>query len=410
MNILLLNEYGTIVGGAETHIRYLYEALEKGGNELFLFCSARNREGTELMPRKKIIFSHHPSNPLSRIRNKHAAREIARVVKEKNIDVIHGHNIFSTISPYFLKDCGGPSVITLHDYHRICPKSTMFHPKKSLPCLHECGMRECLGNVKYSYESVKRKRWEKYLAEVPYIAPSHYLEKALREKGIDNITTVHNGVPTLERKKVNAIKKGSGKRENFHLVYTGRLYPEKGIEPLLKAFTGFLKGKKWEAGRIKLSFTGEGPLQDIVAEHARKYDEIEYLGFVSEERMKSTLSSADYLVLPSLWPENCSMAVLEAMRHGVPVLASDTGGTPELVRDGKEGYLMDISSALARCKGDGNREPIVKKITETLHRAFSAPGHSSTMSRNCLEAVEKRFSAEIMAGKIQGVYEGMFGN
>lgn len=411
MNILLLNEYGTVVGGAETHIRYLYDALEKGGNELFLFCSDRNRDGTELIPRKNIIFSRHPSNPLSRIRNKHAARGIARVVKERNIDLIHGHNIFSTISPYFLKDCTVPTVITLHDYQIICPKSTMFHPRTNLPC-YKCDMRECLGSVKYYYESAKRKRWDGYLGKVPYISPSRYLEKAVREKGITNITTIHNGVPPLQGPDGDMIRKVSDERDEFHLVFTGRLYPEKGVASLLKAFVGFLKdkgGKERVAKKIKLSITGEGPLRDLVADYSRKYEEIEYLGFVSRERMNRLLRSATYLILPSLWPENCSMAVLEAMRYGIPVIASDMGGTPELVRDGKEGYLMDIASALSRCEGSGDRGPVVKRINETFERAFSAPGKRRTMSQNSLKAVEKRFSADIMAGKIRKVYEDLLG-
>jgi len=403
LKILFVNENGTAVGGAESHIGHLFEALQRKGIESFLFSSARSESGETIMPRDRIVFSHHPSGPCSRIRNGASARTIKRTIKKFNIDIVHAHNIFSTISPYFLKSCGVPAILTLHDYHIICPKTIQFLRDRSLPCLKECDMRKCLGPAKYRYEVFKRKRWAVYLENTPIIAPSSYLEKEVRKRGMTRVTTIHNGVPTpgialRSREHIGLIK------EVFHLVFTGRLYPEKGVLPMLKAFKRFLDGLD-DADRdgIKLTLTGDGPLRDEVSDYSRRYTEIDYLGFIPRKRLSEILSSTTFLVLPSIWPENCSMAVLEAMQRGIPVITSNMGGTPELVRDKKEAYLMDFVSAFSKNKSLAE-ENIIKIMVETFIRAYLARERIPAMVKNCYRIIEKKFSSDIMADKIIAEY------
>ena len=66
----------------------------------------------------------------------------------------------------------------------------------------------------------------------------------------------------------------------------------------------------------------------------------QYGGFADRESLKSALRASSVLVLPSL-EENCPMAILEAMAAGVPVVAANVGGVPDLVEDGVSGLLCD---------------------------------------------------------------------
>jgi glycosyltransferase involved in cell wall biosynthesis len=66
---------------------------------------------------------------------------------------------------------------------------------------------------------------------------------------------------------------------------------------------------------------------------------IEFLGFVYGEALTKRYQEADIFVLPSL-SESFSMALLEAMASGLPVVATNVGGTPELVTDGENGFLV----------------------------------------------------------------------
>jgi glycosyltransferase involved in cell wall biosynthesis len=67
---------------------------------------------------------------------------------------------------------------------------------------------------------------------------------------------------------------------------------------------------------------------------------VRFVGSVALEELVRLYGQADLLVLPSVWRESYGMPVAEAMASGVPVLASDTGGVPELVAQGVTGMLV----------------------------------------------------------------------
>ena len=127
--------------------------------------------------------------------------------------------------------------------------------------------------------------------------------------------------------------------------YVGRLAPQKRPDRLVEAF-----GRMRE--KASLVIVGDGPDRALVrrlvaASPAR--DRITELGFVDHASVPSVLASLDVLVLPSAYEEMGSV-LTEAMAAGLPVVASDVGGIPEVVRDGETGLLVppgDVD-ALAR--------------------------------------------------------------
>ena len=426
MNILFVNENSTCVGGAETHIKYLADALHRLGDHVYLLAAEKEEHAEEILPEDHVILTRHHRNPLKRIRNRSAERVVARTIKEYNIDVVHAHNIFSSISPYFLKKCAVPTVMTLHDYHLICPKTIMFDRKNTAPCSavgnpKDCCLKRFPGCMKYLHERAMRNRWKRYLGATSFIAPSRYLEKTMRDFGVtdpagsaprtlhhgQHITTIHNGVPAM-RKDNEYGSASSGEDDNkFHVLFTGRLYPEKGIVPLLNGFKRFLDNRKTSErgpGRIRLTITGDGGLRGTVKEYASGCKEISYLGFVSRDRLKREMVLTDYHITPSLWPENCSIAVLEAMSLGKPCIVSDMGGNPELVRDGKEGYILDFSSTFSVQKKADAEKQITKNIAKGLERAYSERDERSIKAGKCRKRIADEFSSDIMAKKIRKKY------
>ncbi len=457
MKVLFVNDHATLAGGAETLISVLGRELMRSGDEIFLLApdiraterktTAGTTTGTErtagegsdglILPRDRIIFTREKKGALSRMRNAAAGKDVLEAVRRYDIDVVHAHNIFSRISPFFLYRLGKagiPAVMTLHDYHLLCPKTTYFprEAKRLCPAVVDpgkCDMRRCLGGAKYLYEITKRKRWERYLRGVRFIAPSHYLAKVMKRGGVENVSVVHNGIdlPALkgtiqqkEKKEEKENKSETKEDRTFRLLFCGRLYPEKGVMPMLEGFERFLgklggTGEKDVAGGnegdgeragIGLTITGSGTLENEVRKMTRRVPKMEYLGFVARDRLLSEMRSSDHLILPSLWPENCSMAVLEAMSLGVPPIASNLGGTPELVRDGKEGYLMDLEKLVfgkdARWEDDAAEE-----VARTLERAYSEREGRKKMAMRCRKRGEERFSVEVMAKKVRGIYSSL---
>jgi glycosyltransferase involved in cell wall biosynthesis len=151
------------------------------------------------------------------------------------------------------------------------------------------------------------------------------------------------------------------------------------LEPLAKEF-GF-----------KVSFHGvarEGdPYASECLEMIRQRPWCEYHAFSDRPAIKAALASATLLVLPSL-EENCPMSVLEAMAAGVPVVASNTGGTPELFQQGVTGLFCDPTDAVS--------------IRNAVQALLGRPEVARAMAGRAREAARQRFHPKVIArGHIQ---------
>ncbi|MGY1777187.1 glycosyltransferase [Geodermatophilus sp. SYSU D00804] len=135
--------------------------------------------------------------------------------------------------------------------------------------------------------------------------------------------------------------------------YVGRLAPQKDPATLVRAF-----GRMRE--EASLVVVGDGPDRALVhrlAAESPAAGRITLAGFVEHARVPAVLASLDVLVLPSAYEEMGSV-LTEAMAAGLPVVASDVGGIPEVVRDGGTGLLVPpgdadaLAAALDRVAGD----------------------------------------------------------
>ncbi|TLY79231.1 MAG: glycosyltransferase family 4 protein [Gammaproteobacteria bacterium] len=135
------------------------------------------------------------------------------------------------------------------------------------------------------------------------------------------------------------------------VVFAGRLVPIKAIDVLLRAWELLS-----ESGQVtpadRLAIIGDGPLRaelERVAGAPRLRGTVHFVGEVPQEQLAQWLSAATALCLPSR-NEGTPNVVVEALASGRPVVASNVGGIPELVRDGANGVLvkpLDPSSLAA---------------------------------------------------------------
>lgn len=115
-----------------------------------------------------------------------------------------------------------------------------------------------------------------------------------------------------------------------------RLVARKGLESALEALA------LEPCSRLRLDVVGEGPLAQDLDGHARRLGlngRLAFRGALQDEALQAAYRDADFFVLPSL-TESFSMSLLEAMASGLPVVASDVGGIPELVDDRQNGILV----------------------------------------------------------------------
>src|SRR5215213_7508129 len=127
------------------------------------------------------------------------------------------------------------------------------------------------------------------------------------------------------------------------VLFVGRLAPQKGVGTLVAA-AGLL-----EDPSAQILLVGDGPERKALEREAKRIgvaDRLHFVGFVTHERLPAVLAHADLLVLPSLY-EELGTVLLEAMQAALPIVASKTGGIPDVIEDGVNGLLVPAGEAEA---------------------------------------------------------------
>jgi glycosyltransferase involved in cell wall biosynthesis len=207
----------------------------------------------------------------------------------------------------------------------------------------------------------------------------------------ERIKVIYNGqemLPPVGPEAKARLRGEFGLEENEAVVgVVGSLYPVKGHEYLLAAVPQMLGIHPHTTFLI----IGRGELESSLKEEVKRCGlkkQVRFLGF--REDILALLSLMDVFVLPSL-SEGLSIALLEAMAAGRPVVATNVGGNPELVTDGETGFLVPPRDA----------DALAAKICLLL----GDNSRSRRMGENGRIRVQQCFSFQAMVDKYQELYE-----
>jgi glycogen(starch) synthase len=173
----------------------------------------------------------------------------------------------------------------------------------------------------------------------------------------------------------------------LRILSVSRLIARKGLDTLIAALA---KSKRPD---LSLDIVGDGPFRASLSQLAASLgvaDRIRFHGFLDQSSLGRLYAQADIFVLPSV-AESCSMALLEAMAAGLPLIATKVGGTIELVEHGYNGLMVgarnvdDLSAAL-----------------ETLARD---PAQRERFSAANRQLVRERFSWHSIARQYESIFE-----
>jgi sugar transferase (PEP-CTERM/EpsH1 system associated) len=209
------------------------------------------------------------------------------------------------------------------------------------------------------------------------------------------ITVIHNGVDR-HRFYPDALVRARI-REEFGIAAdevcvgcVGNFFPVKDPMTALRGMERLSAGHaKW-----KLLLMGDGPerpkLEAFVATHEEWRGRVHFLGTC--HRVPELLQALDVYVLPSI-AEGISNSLLEAMASGIPVVATATGGNPEVAVDGESGLLFPV--------GDAGR------LADHLGRLLADSELRAELAENALRRVREHFSLESMVGNYARMYESL---
>lgn len=326
----LFNRYRESVNGEEYAVLGTHELLNSRGVQSQLFIEDSDSVAG---PVRKL------SAAAGSVYSRTAYRRIRRALCSDRPDVVHAHNLLPLFSPSVLKACRDesvPVVLTVHNYFLTCPVYTHFvNGQQCDACVDNselaCVLKNCRSSYAestvYAFRSWVARRFRLYLENAnAVIALTRFARGRLVEYGFksDQIELVPN-FSSLEGPSANVRTAG-------YVAYAGRLNEAKGVDTLVESA---------RRTRIPVRIAGSGvrPAQD------RSVDNIEYVGILDRQQMLEFYRGAAFVVVPSRWYEMCPLVVIEAMSLGLPVVAADVGGLPELVANGETGLLFQAGDA-----------------------------------------------------------------
>ena len=165
-----------------------------------------------------------------------------------------------------------------------------------------------------------------------------------------------------------------------YYCYVGRLSTEKGVDTLLESASQL---------PYNLKIIGGGTLFDSYKEKYR-HKHIEFLGQMKPEELYPIVQKAKFLTIPSVWYENNPFSVIEALCMGTPVLGARIGGIPELIEEGKNGFLFT----------PGNIKELQNKISD----CFDLFKNSYNFEKIAHDA-QNKFGLESFYNKLMKIYE-----
>ena len=364
INILHIYQNSKI-GGVQQQLLSLLKAYNREWFHPIFCCLGPKEEMGKEIERTGIEFI-----PLNKLRYNRFSPgivlELYRLMKKKQIHVVRTHryrsNLYGRLAAFL---AGVPVIIaSVHDNYRTDKR-------------------------------LKRIIMNRILSKITdkIVAVSEDVKKdILRYDSIDpsKIEVIPNGIDVErfnpERNTTDIRKEFSLEEDDIVIGFIGRIVPAKGLEYLLNA----LPYLKEEFKNIKLLIVGEGSLVEELKERAKKNNIFDNILFTGRRRdIPEILASINIFVMPSI-AEGLPNALLEAMAMGKPIVTTEVGGIPEIVKNGFNGLLVPPRDTVS--------------LSKAIKELISNDQLATKMGQAARDLVRDNLSIKAIAQKWQSIY------
>jgi glycosyltransferase involved in cell wall biosynthesis len=306
------------VDGIVTRLRHTVEHLQRNGSQVLIICpdgGITEYKGAKIYGISGFPLPMYPELTLALPRP-----AIGEVLEKFNPDVIH------VVNPAVLGLAG-----IIHSKIHNIPLVASYHTHLPQYLQHYgLGMLEGL-----LWELLKAGHNQAALN----LCTSTAMVKELTARGIERVDLWQRGVdtelfhPSLASEQMRQ-KLSQNNKDAPLLLYVGRLSAEKEIERIKPILEGI--------PQARLALVGDGPHREALEKHFQGTNTY-FVGYLAGTDLASAFASADAFVFPSR-TETLGLVLLEAMAAGCPVVAARSGGIPDIVTDGVNGYLFEPKS------------------------------------------------------------------
>jgi len=340
-------------GGAENYVLRAAHGLDRRGYDVAIITSKPYDGVSSLRPTKETyeglsVWRFYPPN-LSHLSNSTgnnvvekavwrgidlanipAARAVGSVLDRLDPKVVHTNNLFgiSTLVGRAVQRRNIRHVHTLHDYGLICPKSNLLRDL-TVP---DDERTVCEDPPMPCRAYAKQRQITLGTPDIVTAPSQHVIDVHRDHSFFQGVTTqrVRLGIDGVSDDPPPIADSKS-------VLYVGQHTEAKGLETLFAAAE--------QLPDVTFHVCGTGPYADRTEEAAAEQENVEYHGFVSEDRLADLRKTAAAGIVPSIWMENSPMTIYESYAVGLPVIGSDIGGIPELIDVGETGYLFEPKDA-----------------------------------------------------------------
>jgi len=269
------------------------------------------------------------------------------IISDRNIDVAHIHNVYQIIGNgvyelLFSKKI--PIVQTLHNFRFLCPAGMHIDNDNNI-CeicskgnFQSCFKKKCYQNSYFKSfimkELVHNGR-EKVLKNVnSFIALNNFYKQKYIDAGFpeNKIYVKPNFINYQDNTYLST--------KNNYALFIGRLSPEKGLISLINSFKNI-------PYKLIIAGTGNEEFIQQLKSASKNLSNIEFAGFVEGKEKDNLIQNCSFLIIPSIWYEAFGLVGLEAYSYSKPIIASNIGGLPDLVKHNQTGLLFEAGNVEA---------------------------------------------------------------
>jgi glycosyltransferase involved in cell wall biosynthesis len=389
--ILQVHNFYQIPGGEDVVVRNEKRLLEEHGHKVYTYyrSNAELKEGGRL---GKLCV------PFTAIYSFKTVREVKKLIKEYQIDIVHVHNTLTMVSPsvfYAAFSCHVPIVQTLHNFRMLCPAGSFFRDNVICEeCVQgglKCAVKhKCYRNSKLqSFVSAAVLKVHRVLGtyrKVNFICLTEFNRNKLLALG-----------DIVDAKKIfikpnftfaEGIEPSNVPEQEEYYLFAGRVEALKGVDIAIKAFE--------QIPDRKLYIAGTGPMMDEMQAYVKEHNiqNVKFLGYLQKEDMTEKFYHAKAVIMTSQCYEAFAMTIAEAYSYGVPVIAGRVGNMEGMVQEGVTGVKFTYNSS----------SDLAEKVKEfeKLDRV--------TLKENAREFYQERLRPEDNYQKLMEIYESISAN
>jgi glycosyltransferase involved in cell wall biosynthesis len=407
LHILVVNDFGTVNGGAGKVALTSAYALAQHGFSVTVLCAVPPVLPETPHPNLRFVCTGQQEIRTDPQRLRAACTGIWNLQAKNTMDqllgdcdpastVVHAHGWTKALSSSVLYAAiarNFPVVVTLHEYFLACPNGGFFDYQKGEVCHRKplslnCILTHC-DSTNYAQKlwRIGRQFAQKHCAEVPgglryFISISDLSEKIIAPHlpAARTIFRVPNPIDACKAPPVRV-------EHNRDLLYVGRIAPEKGILSMLHAA---------RAVGMSVTLVGDGAWRERFEKAAVG---AVFTGWLSPDQVRSRLHQARALIFPSLWNETQGLVVMEAAALGVPSVVSDRTAAREFVAGGAPGLCFeggneaDLAAKLSLLQDD----EVIRRMGEAAYNKYWANPFTMNSHISLLDHCYKQILADTRA-------------